>query len=416
MYIMGKNEEEQDATPPRRPRRGHGALLIFLLTLGLIGCMNLRIIMSTSGMLMLPNLYVDIMSPTSFEYNNNHNETSPDFVRSPEAPFELVGSRGESQLADSCRRRANEYIIEHADQWFKDDQPTFAFVLEAPPHGPTYKTTNQTNLYFILTTYGTQRMLMGKYAKKVAWACGDHVGRVLGTGCKWKKSLIIVCPLDYSISHLTATPKRRNDRSIKKAVYNVSYHMSCLRQESLSPRTLVSKHVVAPHDTAAFSSAMRSETISVAQCLIVHGWRARRLLKRNIVYHGLLGVDHAFVYVHDNSSNLEDLPLAHDTVTLIPSDMMSPFLFNNSGAATGFHWQPAQLLECITRCRAAGYDFVLLADVDEFVQIIDYPRTTLQDVLLEHQDKPGIMLRTINFPPMNPSVWKPDWFDFVWRE
>jgi len=340
-------------------------------------------------------------------------------------PHQLT--RSERELADPCRHRMNDYTRAHADHWHQNKLPILSFVSEAPPYSEQdYKTTNQTNLYFIFATMTKKFIkdpIMKRYIRRVNFTCGKHIGRVVGTGCPSQRTFIVMCPLDYSINELVATPKRPRDPLVTAVVYNVTQHMICLREEK--EHRLQELHQAAPHDEAAKANVVLpvplppdddNDDVRVAHCLIVHGKLARGFLKRHIAYHRLIGVEHTFIYLHDNSSQLDGLPLHQDDITYIPTDFMSYYMIRyGTPGSPGMIYQQSQIHECLMRCRSAGFDFAILGDVDEFVQIMEPNVSSLKEFLRPYKQKPGVLLHSVLIPPLNTSYWEPAWFDWTWQ-
>lgn len=263
----------------------------------------------------------------------------------------------EGSIVDHCLEEANEkHIKPHEQGWFDERMPQFASVVLSPPIF-----NNMTHYWHVIFNIVDMKNSVGaagipkrkrhQWMRKELWLCDGAPATPLGRGCPNGETLVIRCP---QMGHEAAP----NVISIRNDTYYIGDHIACYRNHTFAK----------PKPNGIAANAL----------LFGDALKYPRRLVEWVEYHRMIGVDHFFIYYMGNYSKEEELFMPNlPYMTYIPYDLMHSSKFDDIRGA--FRFQVTQQMDAIFRARGLGYSWILMHDMDEYIQFID-PSETLRNL------------------------------------
>jgi hypothetical protein len=299
-----------------------------------------------------------------------------------------------SSFLDPCLTAANEQHIQpYEHEWFLARKPQFTSVVLAPP------IFNNATLYFHVIfniasmqtsrgAAGIRSMYRHLWMRRGLWFCDGQAAVPLGKGCPNGETLVLRCPQRIILGsgggnsttadneHLDELASAPKSLTIRNDTYFVGDHVQCLLKEK----------AVKPNP----------DSIKVAANALLFGnavLHPRRLVEW-MEYHRMIGVDHFFIYYSLGGISKENVAFALPNLkytTYINYDLMHSdhaLDWNNNGNAANdkdlikdaFRFQAPQQMDAIFRARGLGYDWIIMTDMDEYLQFGDNPQETLHNL------------------------------------
>jgi Glycosyltransferase family 92 len=326
-------------------------------------------------------------------------------------PKYILHSRNDNDLiqesfVDQCLTRANERNIRPFEgAWYNSKRPHFSGVVLSPRRHKRY---NSQNLYWHVifnlggmknaqTIPGISARRRQKWVSKGIWFCDGRPASLVGKGCPNGETLVIICPqTEHDVQ-----PGLVNVRNI---TYYIGDHIDCFL-------------------TRTFRRPNVSGATAANAFLFGESMKYPRRMIEWVEYHRMIGVDHFFIYYMGNYSSDEGFLMPNfPYLTYLPYNLMDESNFFD--LTKSFRFQKTQQMDAIYRARGLGYSWMLMLDIDEYIQFgnmsLKLPEY-LTDCLQIHRKTGnpnigGISIQSTSFGAAHGEPRFPDlMIDHIWK-
>jgi hypothetical protein len=216
--------------------------------------------------------------------------------------------------------------------------------------------------------------------------------------------LIMQCPDTTNFVQVRDVQQVINTtKPLSSISYNLTKYLECEdKSKWLYQSPKKKKKSSTTHAPTTSSSSSRS---TLALCTMVDQ-SATNLIPQWIEYYRLIGFDHVWIYWNDEwDRRSPDLIRYMERPDVLQYASLIPWKWDGT---RGFIYQPSQTTDCLAVSRQQKFTWTFLADVDEYLQLMDHDVPSLRDFLKPYEDRnvSGLEVPNWFFGAKNTTVSK----------
>jgi Glycosyltransferase family 92 len=326
-----------------------------------------------------------------------------------------------------CLTRANaKHIKPYEQEWYPKRKPHFASVVFAPPSHNNHNHYNQTYYWHVifnigslktkLSEPGVKNRLRHQWMRNGIWFCDGKAAVPIGHGCPNGETLLIQCPQ----TDLDGQKEGPKIVTVANESYYVGDHVACYQNQTTT--STITTMLLNKYQTELGTGKIAANALLFGESI-----KYPRRLVEWMEYHRMIGVDHFFIYLMGPYTKEEEFALPMlPYATYIPYDLIHESNFDSLLPA--FRFQKTQQMDAIVRARAMGYSWIVMTDMDEYIQFGDPHQadSTLHNLLNRLAQSPsgdvvdprlgGISIQSTTYGTAHGEPRFPElMIDHIWR-